>query len=539
MSVGVNGRGVLANDLIKTCSLYAGSKIVAATHLTVSGAVSFEDATTVGLTDGGIPTIFPGGSDDLKFLLNSSSIPEWRFGTYDVTFTPGLEWDFSGGASASRTAYNSAAGTATVVISAASNHVTFTLTGYNGVSRTLPDPGDFYFRAFKQGSDTSKLVAQEYKDSLAPFDGFIRLMTDSKVNREAIVGVTYGTLDTFMDADSACWKFFGAPLPPEVIVEIAEDCGMTPWVNIYDTCSDAAVTELATRTLAALPDGMSVAIEYSNEMWNFGAAFSQSSDLLTRATAASVNTYVQYARELDDKIDLWLAVFTGQTERVLPVAAWQSTASTSNWTALLNEGNLYQKLYGVAIAPYAGGGIGGYNIGNYNSTTGFSKADRDLILTDAEAFKDAAFAALELANDAAIAQWYTFVNLLRDYCVSKSLSRTALRPMTYEHAPQHIVEQNTPSASSQDTLTQDAFAEMLRDGRMGDLAAEQMEKLADVGADLCFFDLANPAVGSSMTDGVWGAMDTVTDTTQEPYASIVDYLNNPPARVNSLGNLLV
>lgn len=122
---------------------------------------------------------------------------------------------------------------------------------------------------------------------------------------------------------------------------------------------------------------------------------------------------------------------------------------------------------------------------------------------------------------------------MRAYCVSKGLANTAIRPVTYEHAPQHIIEQNTPTAGNQHLLTRQAFAEILRDPRMGALAVEQIERYADAGADLCFFGLADKATAAIMIYGSWGAMDSVGEFADEPYASIAAYLANPTQRPKS------
>lgn len=529
MAIGINGSRNYSNDLIKTFSLYitvgGGYRVICDAHMTIAGGdASYADASLIGMSGNGIPTMFPAAGGRLFLGLSYSNS---RNGTYDVTFTPGLEWTFVGNGVATRPAYNSAAGTATLVLSTEGT-IEINLTGYNGNARTLPAPEDFYMRAFKQGSDTSKLVSQQYKDALMPFAGGpIRMMTPGNINRGA--GPTYNPLTTWADNNSLTWGVAGMPIPPEVLIEIATDCDMVPWDNLYDLASDAAITERAERTLAAMPAGMNLYFEYSNEMWQTSSpAFVQGNALYNRSVTLGVDFLLLYGRELKSKILLYEDVFVGQLSRLRPIFAWQSGISSSQITATLNDDNLYQKIYGAAIAPYVGGGIGGIDHGNYSNTFGFSKADRDLILTDAEAFKDAAFASHELGLDASMAAWYYFVNSLRDYCASKGLARTAIKPLTYEHAPQHIVERNTPTTDNQRDLTRDAFAEMLRDPRMGDLAVRQAKLLQDCGADICYFDLTGRALGSSMIYGVWGTMDAVTDTTQEPYVSIAAYLTAPP-----------
>lgn len=532
-TIGMNGAGPYANNLIKSFQVCVdGFKAVVPPHVTSSDA-GYPNASVIGMTGNGIPTKFPDDTGmDMSLVQPASEGVAWRAGTYDVTFTPGLEWTFSGSGVATRTAYNSAAGTATIEWPTPSptSLIRFVLTGYNGVARTLPAAEDFYFRAFKQGADTTKLVAQEYKDALAPFaGGFIRMMTTFKTNREAIANIAYGTVDTLYDNDSLTWTTFAIP-PVEVLIEIATDCGMVPWLNLYDLYSDAAVTAIFTRALAAMPSGMPLGVEHSNECgWNFSAGFTQSISLNDRAIAAGVASSIQYAREAKAKLALGEAVFVGQTERLRLMVCWQGVASQATWNAMLNEGDLYQKTYGVAASIYVD------DLGNYNTTTFFSKANRDLVLTDVDAFKDAFLDATEVAMESNLSLnlWRTRVLGLRDYCVSKGLASTAIRPVTYESGHTHTIESNTPTANNQQNLTRQALAEAHRMPRMGELATRQLAKLADVGADIVYFDFATPATAAQMVFGVWSVFDSVANTAQEPYASLAEYLTTPAVRPKS------
>jgi hypothetical protein len=558
MNIGINGSPAFANDLIKNAmwytssgdGSYTGSRIICDTNVTVDPSdLSYRDASVAGMTGDMVPTTFPGTSDTLSLVVTGYLLQYFtgRLGTYDVTFTPGLEWTFNGGGFATRTAYNSAAGTATIVItdlgtSGTGAVISFNLTGYNGVNRALPAAANFYFRAFKQGTNTSKLVIQELKDALAPFaGGMIRMMGPFRTSRAATANVTYKTLTNYLTTNAVTWNA-GFSIPPiEVLIEIANDTGMIPWVNIHDAMSDSVVTSMATRAKAMLNTSTVIPIEYGNEFWNFSVGFAASSgDLNSRAVAAGVPNYIQYARELKAKILLWQAVWTGaDAARLRPVPCWQSSTSASQLAAMLDEGNLYQYVYGFGIGPYNGGGIGGYTIGDYNNTLSISKADRDLVLTDPAGFKNAAFAALTGPSLAAtMTVWYSFVAMLRDYCAAKGLPRSALRPMTYECAAQHIIEQNTPTANNQQTLTRQAFVDMLRDPRMGSLTATYLELLADCGADLCFFALSATPDPAGMVFGNWGSMDTLSSTTQEPYVSVKNFLASPPQRPRATKALL-
>lgn len=545
VATGVNGE--VTGDLMRMAKLYvkknSAFRNVFAPNATVDAAsASYVDATDVGLDSNYFPTIFPSGGSyigtDYPFYYFSETaegLPAALHGVYDVEFTPGMRWTLTSANGAMvRSNYNEAAGTATLTCNGNTGAATeIKFDGYdNGggyVARTLPTAGNGYFRAIKQGQPAGKAFQAAVGTSLGGLTstgGYTRFMGANNTNKEAIANVTYGTKTTRRPATATGILSQGETMSIEDIIEIAEDAGTNPWICIHDTADSAYVLDVAQCLYDNMPPGMKVAIEYSNEMWNFGAAFGQSTDLTSRATAAGVAAVVQYSREFKTKVlDHFETVFGVDSDRVHPVLCWQSSINSSQLASMLDEGNIYQKIKGFGIGPYVGGGIGtGADQGDYNNVTIFTKTNRDLILTDAAAFKTAFFAATTVMSGLSQGVWLGFVNMLAAYCVGKGLPRTAIRPAAYEYMWQHIVERNTPTAASQDVLTKQAFAEILRDSRAGDQQDAQNDWLKLTGGDVVGFShLANPGT-SIPASGSWGYYNNISDTTSEPGVSTVAWV---------------
>lgn len=665
---------------------------------TVYSAVSpsYASPLDVALDGKGFPTKFPNDVEGYNaspdtdypfyFFLLANGAPPAMQGTYDVTFTPGLRWVIGGGGALSRSDYDEEAGTCTLTVgSGTGGNSAIEFQGYDDgdgyVAGTMPPAGQGFFTAIKQGADGKRLHASS-KASLSGLiskgdnRGYARWMADLGCNREALPGMEYGERVSPVPADYVGQTSGGSNTPYEKLLEFALDSETNVWLNIPDNASPAFIAAAAAFWRDNLPIGYKLALEYSNECWNYGAGFMQSYTLLhsvpnftsgnlalvdgdyvkgqqsgkirrvgkqsissgsvgggdasgylvlrggttdrmssttvtgsisgTTLTVTEANglihvgdtlsgegvtygttitglgtgtggvgTYtvsasqsvasttiyvaysfgeildkcdasgtvltsgvatlslvdsgqhVRYARRAAWMFDLFEATFGADDPRLEPVLAWQAASIHATKIAeMLDEENLYQRVKKLAIGPYIGGGIGtGADLGDYNTQEIFTKAQRDGIVSGGKAqFKTDAFAAQAVMSALTETVWRNFVTNLAQYCGSKGLERTAIRPATYEHMWQHIIERSTPTGSSQKTLTLEAFAEMLRDSRAGDAQDAMNDWLKLTGGDVVGFAHISDAGTSLASYGSWGFADKIGDEADEPYASTAAWI---------------
>ena len=508
-------------------------------------AASHVPAEDFGLDGNGFPTKFPNDVSGYSasptvdypfyFFGFANGAPAALQGVYDVAFTPGLRWIIEvGGTALTRSNYNEAAGTCTLTVGAGTGtNPTITFQGYDDgsgyVSGIMPPAGQGYFTAVRQGTD-AKLYTADVKASLSGVissSGYSRWMSDLENNRPAISGITYGERVSRRTSSYIGRTTTAETVTYEQMLEFATESDTNVWLNIPDNASPAFIASAASFWRDNLPSGKKVALEYSNENWNFGAAFSQSSSLsnsvpnftggnlalvdgdyvkgatsgivrmvgkqvITSGTVGASNAagylllrmgttsgftsgeslhkcdsagsvitsnvavvsavdsgqHVRYARRCAWMFDIFEAEFGVGDPRLECALAWQAASiDATKVSQMLNEQDLYLRVKKFAVGPYIGGGIGSFNAGNYLETSLFTKAHRDVIrpdgANDKALFKDHFFAATAASSVQVETVWRSFVTVLAQYCVSKGLSRTAIRPAAYETMWQHTIVTNS------------------------------------------------------------------------------------------------
>lgn len=481
------------------------------------------NASSYGVDNQNRPTQVPPGVTSYSYLYAGAGFHPVEYGDYDVEFTPNWTWtnfNFANAGLSWVSGPNPVTGTGVLRIAAppggvgAATTFGFNNMKYNGVT-AFPPVEDMYFRIYKQGADRSKLLKANSTDYLASFaGGYFRFMGILPINREAATGLKWKYF-TFDELQPPVTNFGSHIRHFNHLKETCEDSNMIPWVNIPDRLKKDA-TGLGAMAIWLLANTSGpVVMEYSNECWNFGAAFMQSSennnratrsiaftssstneivegDTLTQstntgtvrrvkilsgsfaegnavgyievtatentsecdsifstgsitvtgkgtitATSIGVDSYVQYARTLKQCIDICNSYFGSEASRFRWVAAWQAVASQGTVNAILNTENLYQYLYGYAIAPYVARSEG------YFSSSYLSEAERYLALTDPAAFKTlwndrypsrVAIGMTEIAN---------LHRYLTDFEISKDLPLNTLRRMSYEVSGQHWIDQDS------------------------------------------------------------------------------------------------
>jgi len=145
-------------------------------------------------------------------------------------------------------------------------------------------------------------------------------------------------------------------VPVEVMVDLANQAGASPWFNVPWNADDDYITRFATYVRDNLAPGQQVYVETSNEVWNAGypVYHQAAAEGLQEGLPNSVGGQFQqvaerYGEKTKHVMQIWSNVFAGQMNRLVRVYAWQTVNSG------YGEGGLQNALPNVdayATAPY-------------------------------------------------------------------------------------------------------------------------------------------------------------------------------------------
>lgn len=108
----------------------------------------------------------------------------------------------------------------------------------------------------------------------------------------------------------------------ELLARIITRTGRNPWINIPHLASDDYVTKLANYLKTNLPQGRTIYIEYSNEVWN--TFFAQGQYATAQATALGLANYHKfYAMRSLQIFNIFKTAFGGNS-RLRFVISYQS-----------------------------------------------------------------------------------------------------------------------------------------------------------------------------------------------------------------------
>lgn len=155
-------------------------------------------------------------------------------------------------------------------------------------------------------------------------------------------------------------------VPLEVIVQLANTTGLTPWLNIPAQASDDYVSHFVSLVSQQLSPSLKFYLEYSNETWN--GSFSQSAWIQNQGLAMGFSTdrtlagffYTSYRSAAIFRLAAAALASPSQIIRVIPAQAVNSWLSDQ----MLNFQNTFANADVLAIAPYfncddtASGGFG-------------------------------------------------------------------------------------------------------------------------------------------------------------------------------------
>jgi hypothetical protein len=313
-----------------------------------------------------------------------------------------------------------------------------------------------------------------FRERLAPF-GTLRFMGMQETNTSDIR--TWADRRDANDIRQGSGSQ-GSPSEPvangmsvEYMVQLANDLDANPWFNMPHMADDTFVRSFATYVRDHLEPGRKVYVEWSNEIWNFGWGFEASQWVMEQTRLpqnAGLDNWQVAGREAKRDLDVWSAVFAGQTGRLVRVASgW----AANDWVTNRVVESMGGSFDAIAIAPY------------------FSPDDAQRASYTAATTVDQILADTRAAVGTSVG-WVRTHQALADAWTTR-LGRD-IQLVAYEGGP-HMDGRSAPY--------QDAFYRAVNDPRMGDIERDYLKALDAAGMDLFVdFQFTGQAGASSWGD---------------------------------------
>jgi hypothetical protein len=311
------------------------------------------------------------------------------------------------------------------------------------------------------------------------------------------------------------WAGKGAPI--ELMVELANKTGCSPWFNMPHQATDDYIRQFATYVRDHLDPRLTVYVEFSNEVWNW--QFDQSHYALQQAEerwGEVEGGYMQwYGVRSAETAEIWKSVFAEQSDRLTTLISTQTgwkglenyALNTPAWVAEGNE-PAWKSVDAYAITGYFSGALGNpENIETVRSWLaepdgGFEKAFEQLktgtVIPGTE--QDSVEGTIELFNYHA--------NVAKQH---------GLQLVAYEGG-QHIVGFN---GTENDAELSNFFMELNRHPEMESLYQRLLEGWKEADGTLFAHFVG---VGSYSKWGSWGALEHLEQTNAPKYDALMDFI---------------
>lgn len=178
-----------------------------------------------------------------------------------------------------------------------------------------------------------------FKERLRPFS-VIRFMDWQETNGRDVV---HWEDRTSVDH----YSYSGQGMPVEMMVDLCNELGATPWFCMPHKASDEYVRKFAEIVRDRLHPNTKIYVEYSNELWN--TRFEQAKWLRDRAGDWGKPQIREWATQAERDFAIWRAVFGDQSDRIVRVAAGQAANA---WVAGKLTGYLDGAYDAIAVAAY-------------------------------------------------------------------------------------------------------------------------------------------------------------------------------------------
>jgi hypothetical protein len=150
-------------------------------------------------------------------------------------------------------------------------------------------------------------------------------------------------------------------VPVEYLVQAANELDVDPWVTVPWNADNEWITSFATYFRDHMAPGHQVYVEVSNEVWNAGypvtvqaAQEARDEGLIASDGSGRVGwAGERYAEKTRQVMAIWSTVFSGQSNRLVRVFAWQNVMPSSSANLLAYQ-DTYKSVDALATAPYFG-----------------------------------------------------------------------------------------------------------------------------------------------------------------------------------------
>jgi hypothetical protein len=461
------------------------------------------------------------GADPEEYVMDVS-------GTYSASFTGQANVSACCGVEVSNQSYNATTNTTTfdVTVPADFPYMSLVFTDTRRTSGASLNSGVTNLKVIRPGYalNTTQVFTDVWLEAIEPFSTY-RYMDWSKTNGNAEFADAARTQPVEVDwADRKVAKpneatTTGGPiyedrgLPWETIIEHINTTGKDAWINVPVHASDDYLRQLARLLANNVAPSINIYVEYSNELWNYGGAFTQQDWNFFKAIEEvnSGSSNLNYDGSTND--NLWAArraakrtveiaqIFQNEGvgtvgERLRPVLAY-FTSQAGNLAA----GGAFETM--VNVLQYVEDNYGAPSDYFHNiSRTGYFGAREIADLPEGASVSDI----LEAAERGIPTNYDEFSNLADQY---------GLQFTAYEAAPGHQV-------GSEKNLQNRIRAE--RSEEMGDLLKRSIvDAWFGSGGDLYMFFATSQYYTRF---GFWGMTDDIQKLNRNfKYQALIDIIN--------------
>ncbi|HIK33440.1 MAG TPA: cellulose-binding protein [Oscillatoriales cyanobacterium M59_W2019_021] len=319
------------------------------------------------------------------------------------------------------------------------------------------------------------------------------------------------------------YRYAGVPI--EIMVALANKIHADPWFNMPHLATEEYMQEFAKYVRDNLDPDLTVYVEHSNEVWNWGFEQAQYANKTGRQRwavngdpeKAPGNSYMQWhGMRTAQMCDIWKGVFAGQTHRVHCTLGiqkgWegleQGALNCPKWVEEGNEACYKHGIDSIAITTYFSGCLNGKK--NDEEATAivrswFSEPDGGLT-KGMEQIENAAHFPCKNTSSG------------DDFSYHKQVAdEYELQLLAYEGG-QHITGNSHPTQNDEDFIK--FHIGLNRDARMYDRYQEMLNNWKNSGGALMmhFVDIATPS-----KFGSWGALEYLTQGSSPKYDALVDF----------------